>query len=231
VKFSFLAEKLPYSQICGTKVSTSYKKRPHSNEQLDYTNWGPEQPDVSTKCVFPFKFRDEEHNECITKGLPGQLVGPWCSQDYEYRGRFYACDDGVTKYSECTEMSKETGKWIFPNSDENARGCFTSSNYICEMMKEGEERPIIPSDPPKQDPCNESKGWYGYEGSKNCYKFDFEDQTDVEPIGWEEAHTSCINYGADMVSLHKFKTELKIISRNCDQNLNIRQVFITKFRF
>jgi len=29
-----------------------------SNEPVDYTNWGEEQPDVSSKCVFPFKFRD-----------------------------------------------------------------------------------------------------------------------------------------------------------------------------
>jgi len=54
-------------------------------------------------------------------------------------------------------MNKNSGKWEFPNTGEDSRSCFGHSNYICEMMKEGQIRPIIPIDPPKQDPCEE---WY-----------------------------------------------------------------------
>jgi len=39
VNISFLTEKLPYSQICGTKVGTSYKKRRQSEiENLQKPN-------------------------------------------------------------------------------------------------------------------------------------------------------------------------------------------------
>ena len=41
---SFLAEKLPYSQICGTQICTSYKKRRHiisksiETDQITFSN-------------------------------------------------------------------------------------------------------------------------------------------------------------------------------------------------
>jgi len=55
----------------------------------------------------------------------------------------------------------------------------------------------------------ENKGWYGYDGSKYCYKFDFTPKLDQ--ITWEAAHQSCRDHNAEMVSFHKFDEEQNLI--------------------
>jgi len=49
-----------------------------------YSNWAPEEPDISSQCVFPFTYRRKPYDECTTDGIPGKLVGLWCSQDRVY---------------------------------------------------------------------------------------------------------------------------------------------------
>ena len=48
----------------------------------------------------------------------------------------------LTTFTECTAMDKADGSWRFPNDGEDSRGCNTAHNYVCEMMKKGEIRPI-----------------------------------------------------------------------------------------
>ena len=81
-------------------------------------------------------------------------------------------------------MVKGSGAWHYPQNEEENKGCFEYANYVCEQMKEGEVRPV-PTKPPTVDQaCYESKGWYGWAGSKNCYKL-----AHLSPNGNEAKHS------------------------------------------
>ena len=71
----------------------------------------------------------------------------------------------IAQFTECTAMNKDDGTWRFPNDGEDSRGCYTAANYVCEMMQEGEIRPVPSVQPPVDTPCVESKGWYGYQAT------------------------------------------------------------------
>ena len=182
-----------------------------SGEEVDYTDpWLPGEPGISDRCSFPFEFHGKNHSECINQGLPGQLLsqgdepGYWCGVDPKGR-KWIPCDTTGHYKLECTMMVKGTGAWHYPQNDDEQRGCFEYGNYVCEKMKEGEVRPV-PTKPPSVDvPCDEAKGWYGWPGSKNCYKFDH-----LTPKGEDATHSfdsalsQCMQYSAksSLASIH-----------------------------
>jgi len=102
-------------------------------------------------------------------------------------------------------MLKGTGKWHFPDTELESRGCREVSNYICEKMKDGIQRPLPSQPPPNDTPCEEEYGWYGWPGSEKCYKFDFENVTD-----WSGANKRCADYYSRLVSLHDHNTEAEL---------------------
>ena len=88
-----------------------------SKEPVDFTNWDTNEPGTANECAPVWTYRGEEQTGCIDKGLPGQLVGEWCSPNEEFTGAFIACEEGtgLKKETECTAMNKENGKWGYPN--------------------------------------------------------------------------------------------------------------------
>ena len=114
-----------------------------SEEVVDYTAaWAAGEPDTSTHCHFPFKFRTQDQWECINIGPPAYLIGTednpgyWCGLEEDSR-KWMPCDtNGNFKHS-CALMKKTDGKWHYPMGDDENRGCYEYGNYICEMMKAG----------------------------------------------------------------------------------------------
>ena len=111
-------------------------------------------------------------------------------------------------------MVKGSGAWHYPQNEEENKGCFEYANYVCEQMKEGEVRPV-PTKPPTVDhACYESKGWYGWAGSKNCYKL-----AHLSPNGNEAKHSfdsadrQCQEYSpkSQLVSIHSQKDNNKLV--------------------
>ena len=188
-----------------------------SGEVVDYTDaWMEGEPAITDRCAFPFLFRGDEKFECINQGTPSILLslatgepGYWCGTDYDSR-KWIPCDTTGNYKLSCSLMLKENGKWHDPldGEDASARGCYEYQNYICEKMKEGATRPA-PTDPPVVDePCEESRGWYGWDGSKKCYKFDFASQDSKDTVmDFELADSTCQKYtddtSAHLVSIHK----------------------------
>ena len=184
-----------------------------SGEVVDFTDpWLPGEPGISDRCANPFKFHNKEYTECINQGLPGQLLGQgdepgyWCGTDYEGR-RWIPCDTSGHYKLACTMMVKGSGAWHYPQNDDEQRGCFEYGNYVCEKMKEGEVRPVPPKpDTPTAD-CFESLGWYGWPGSKSCYKMDqtFENGNEAKH-SFDSADKQCAAYSkqgkSHLVSIH-----------------------------
>ena len=150
-----------------------------SKEEVDFTDpWAPGEPDTSTHCANPFTFHGQKYEECINKGTPGVLLGSedepgyWCGLTEDGR-KWMPCDTTGNYKHSCALMRKSDGKWHYPMGDDENRGCFEYANYICETMKDGEVRPTPTKPPTVDEPCDESKGWFGWSGSKKCYKFDY----------------------------------------------------------
>ena len=199
-------------------------------------------PDITLKCVFPFYMtvlgKKQEFNDCTDKGNPGRILGAftdsalWCSadEDFDENKRFVPCADS-SFYQGCGMLDKEEGTWtthygdkasLRPENEDEAMGCYSSEYYVCEMMKEGIDRPSPTRPPILGDDCL-GQGWEGYTDnmklpSTHCYKvFSWHneptgDETKNNTIGvdFSEAVAFCRAQGADLVSLHSADQEKNV---------------------
>jgi len=215
-----------------------------SGEPILYTNWEHGSPSSTLKCVFPFYMtvlgKKTEFNDCTNKGWPGKVLDAvannnlWCSadSDFDENNRFIPCDDGAF-YQGCGMMSKESGQWttdygdkvsIRPEDETEARGCYSSEYFVCDMMKDGIDRPM-PTQPPILGEDCLGIGWTGYtnefnQPSSKCYKiFSWHnDPTDhggdngKNSIGvdFAEALEFCRAQNSDLVSLHSIDDERNV---------------------
>ena len=205
-----------------------------ANEPIQYTNWDHGEPGASMRCVFPFKYKAREYNECITdKDDPWYKIigGPWCSgtADFGEDHRFIPCDDEAF-FQDCAIMNKESGKWFSdwgefwqPSGNSGGRGCYDKQNYVCDKMKDGKDRPVyVPRPPTEGENCEgDFVGWQLDDDAKtkshDCYKvISFKNSpqgNNSQGLMFTEAEAYCREYGANLVSLHNLQDEEQLFSK------------------
>ena len=85
-------------------------------------------------------------------------------------------------------------------------------------MKDGEVRPTPTKPPTVDEPCDEAKGWYGWTGSKQCYKFDYYSSAEDGDASFDFAlaDATCRQMAVDgkshLVSIHNQNDENNLVN-------------------